>query len=233
MSIQLGTTFQDDERRQDAVRNRLWRARESLGLTQQEFAAQISITRDRVASYEDGRALLRCDIALRACRHFFISEFWLAFGAVSEEELKATQRVEFSDLRARLTMALAIEPIALSIRPGASFIEAFDSYLRQAYIRLAVEMKGFPRIKPLGTDAPEYYSNALHCAVEFWRAGLSPEQWQSFFYLLVVGGQSMHRQVQTDPTMVLKSTSIIAGDFAPLPFPSAEGTKKRDGGKGV
>jgi transcriptional regulator with XRE-family HTH domain len=196
MAVTRVNTFDDYEREQAGIANRLGQAREFLGVTQTEFAAQISITRDRLASYEDGRAPLRCDIALRACRQFFISEFWLAYGSVTEQKLTAKETAIFSDLDAHLTMALAIEPIGLSFPPGVSFAQGFKPYLRQEYSKLAAEQNGFPRIKPLASDGPEYFTNALDCMIGFWKRGLSAAQWQTFFYDLVLGAQSLQRQIR-------------------------------------
>jgi DNA-binding XRE family transcriptional regulator len=187
----------DYERQLAGIANRLRQAREGLGTSQTEFAAQISISRDRLASYEDGRAVLRCDVALRVCRQFFISEFWLATGAANEQQSKAQRTVDFSDLDARLTMALAVESAALACPPGYSFADGFDPFLRQPYARLVAQQKGFPRIKPLPSDGPEYFRNAVDCMMAFWKRGLSPQQWETFFSSWVSSGQSLHAKIKT------------------------------------
>src|SRR5208337_1373313 len=110
---------------------------------------QISISRVRLASYEDGRAPLRCDIALRACRQSFISEFWLACGAVNEEAAKNVRLSDFSDIDARLTMALAVHPPDISRPPDGSFLEDFASYWYPVYLILARDHCGFPRVCPV------------------------------------------------------------------------------------
>jgi DNA-binding XRE family transcriptional regulator len=197
MAVHRAPTLLDRARQIEDIANRLGQAREGLGATQTEFAGQISISRDRLASYEDGRAVLRCDVALRVCRQFFVSEFWLATGAANEQQLKGQRRVAFSDLDARLTMALAVESAALACPPGSSFADGFDPFLRQPYARLAAEQNGFPRIKPLPSDGPEYFRNALDCMMDFWKRGLSPQQWEAFFSSLVSLGQSLHGEIKT------------------------------------
>lgn len=172
------------DKRRGEVAARLRQAREFLRLTQIDFASQVSISRERLASYEDGRAPLRMDIALRVCRQFFVSEFWLATGAVNEKSLKAKKLSGFDDLDARLAMALAVEPIALACPPGVSFADGFDQYLAQEYSSLARDSKGFPRITLLRSDSQEYFINALHCLVAFWKRGLPPENLLSFFVLM-------------------------------------------------
>jgi len=196
MGIHRDSTLLDREKQIADIASRLRQARERLGATQTEFAGQISISRDRLASYEDGRAMLHCDVALRVCRQFFISELWLATGAANEKQLAARRKVPFSDMDARLTMALAVEPAALACPPGYSFADGFDPFLRQAHARLASEQNGFPRIKPLPSDGPEYFKNALDCMMEFWRRGLSPSQWQPFFSLLVSEGQNLFEKTK-------------------------------------
>jgi DNA-binding XRE family transcriptional regulator len=196
MGIDRAPTLLDRERQIAEIANRLRQAREGLEATQTEFAGQISISRDRLASYEDGRAVLRCDVALRVCRQFFVSEFWLATGAANEEQSQAQRTVAFSDLDARLTMALAVEPAALACPPGYSFADGFDPFLRQSYARLAAEQHGFPRIKPLPSDGKEYFKNALDCMMEFWRRGLSPQQWEPFFSSWVSQGQNLFEKTK-------------------------------------
>ena len=93
--ITRAKTFEDFEQQQVEIADRFKQAREALGVTQGDFASQLSITRERLASYEDCRVPLRCDIALRACRHFFISEFWLATGSADEQSLSKKERIEF------------------------------------------------------------------------------------------------------------------------------------------
>src|ERR1041384_7946820 len=96
-------------KREQEICTRLRTARNAVGLTQEEFAAQIGITRQRLASYEEMRAPLRFDIALRLCRVFIISELWLAKGE--------------GDMRAM--MDLTTVPVATAAPVDARFSEAF------------------------------------------------------------------------------------------------------------
>src|SRR4051794_16855259 len=70
----------DLPKRESEICSRLRAARESLSVSQEEFARQVGITRQRLASYEEMRAPLRADLALRICRQFILSEHWLATG---------------------------------------------------------------------------------------------------------------------------------------------------------
>ena len=198
-----------DQSASKEMASRIIEAREALGITQTEFARQVSISRDRLASYEDGRSILRCDVALRLCRQFFISEFWLACGSVTESELADKKKASFAKrLTARSTMALAVDESSLACPPGCSFGDGFDEYLRQVYWKLNRAQHGFPRIAPLPSDGPEYFTNALNCAVEFWRLGLSTDQWRTFFAHIIVQGHSTHRQILSGKLPVLEARDL-------------------------
>jgi DNA-binding XRE family transcriptional regulator len=184
----------DFARQEAEIANRLGEARDFLGVTQAEFARQISVTRDRLASIEDGRTVLRADVALRICRQFFINEFWLALGSVNEAKFKAGERAAFAEVDARLTMSLAIEHIAFGIVPGDSYAMSFSPHLRQEYSRLLTAHSGLPRIIPLVSDGPDYYKNALNCLMAFWNRGLNPAQWRSFFSTLFITGATIHAE---------------------------------------
>lgn len=191
-------TSQAGKRRQEQISFRLNEAREALGLTQSEFSGQIGITRDRLASYEDGRTPLRCDVALKACRHFFISEFWLAYGAVNENQLKAGRLARFDDLDARLTMALAIEPIAFSCPFGATFFQWFDPHLRGEYARLLSVQNGFPRVGGLASDGSDYANNAMLCMMAFWRRNIDRANFPAFVASVIESGQKLNLEIKAE-----------------------------------
>lgn len=65
---------------ESAVCRRLKCARVVSGLIQADLAERVGITRVRLASYEQKRAPLRADIALRVCSELGINEEWLATG---------------------------------------------------------------------------------------------------------------------------------------------------------
>jgi transcriptional regulator with XRE-family HTH domain len=62
------------------VLKRIREARDFLGLSQPAFAEQIEISRERLANYETARTPLPCDLAMRICNQFILSERWLATG---------------------------------------------------------------------------------------------------------------------------------------------------------
>lgn len=59
---------------------RLASIRTKLGFTQADFCWQVGIQRAVYSNYESFRTPLPCDIALRFCHQFLISEKWLATG---------------------------------------------------------------------------------------------------------------------------------------------------------
>jgi transcriptional regulator with XRE-family HTH domain len=182
----------DQDAQNEEIAVRLCRVREALKLSQTQFAYQLLITRERLATYEDGRTPLRGDVGIRLCRQFFVSEFWLATGSVDEKSQQAGIKANFTQLEARLTMALAAERVALTVSPGGYFGYSFNRFLRFSYLELAEKQGNFPRIVFLPNDGPEYLQNALACAVEFWKAGLSDDQWQVFFLGLIGFANNFH-----------------------------------------
>lgn len=109
---------------------RLRRGREARRLSQAEFAKQIGITRERLASYEDGRAPLRTDIALRVCRQFILSEKWLATGKGPMNSL----------------MDLGAEPLPQSLPLDAPFSESYEYFLGKRYDKIKASQKHGVRI---------------------------------------------------------------------------------------
>ena len=93
-------------------------------------------------------------------------------------------------------MSLAIEPIGLSLTPGTSFAEGFEPHLRSEYSKLAALHGGFPRVIPLPNDHPAYIKNALECLMQFWKRGLSSDEWRRFVADLAISGEVMNWQLR-------------------------------------
>lgn len=121
-----------------------------MGLSQQLFADQVGIKRQRLASYEEGRVALRYDLGLRICHHFLLSEKWLATGQGP----------------ARLVMDLARENIANRIPADASFYSAYVSFLAGRYEQLAKEMHGVARIAVNADDNLFFVRNLFFKTIE-------------------------------------------------------------------
>lgn len=65
-----------------SIARRLAFARRVLRLSQREIAEKIGVSRERLASYEYGRAPLKFDVGIRFCKAYNINEGWLASGAL-------------------------------------------------------------------------------------------------------------------------------------------------------
>jgi transcriptional regulator with XRE-family HTH domain len=94
-----------------------------LRLTQEEFAGQLGVKRSLLASYEEARAPLRWEFALRACQQFQINEEWLATGAYW-----GMPRA-FENGFQRLTVFVSSDSVFRKVPPRALWSEVFDDYL--------------------------------------------------------------------------------------------------------
>lgn len=113
--------------REAAVCKRLKEVRTTLRLAQSEFADQVGVSRVRLASYEEERAPLRFDLALKICRQFCISEKWLATGEGS----------------ARECYDLASDPAAHLPTIDTPYGQAYDSHLSAIYDNIQAKSGGF------------------------------------------------------------------------------------------
>ena len=163
---------------------RLKEAREFLRFTQKEFAEQIGITRQRLASYEEGRARLRWEIALRACRQFFISEFWLATGILNPTGAERHGGIR-DDGDTRMSMSLFTRPLVQRLRPGMLFSECFDKYLRTEYVELWNDSVLYPRVAFFAGDDVRILKNALTFYIDHLANALPPEYLEVFFMSLI------------------------------------------------
>jgi transcriptional regulator with XRE-family HTH domain len=161
--------------REVQICRRLREVRELLRLTQKEFAAEVGIKPERLASYEQGRAPLRFDLALRICRQFIISEKWLATGKGDR----------------RLGMDLTGEGAALHVPADASFGKAYDDYLVHPYEAIYQQQGDKLRINLKPADRETYYRNLLLMLLDKWRSRLTSEEMAILFTGLVGTGAAI------------------------------------------
>jgi transcriptional regulator with XRE-family HTH domain len=147
-------------KREHEIGLRLKQIRTHLRLSQDEFAAQIGITRQRLASYEDARTPLRADIGLRLCRQFIISEEWLATG-------KGLMRQ---------CLDLASEPLSYRIDADAPYSQVYDEFLSSRYAALKKEWGENIRIKTEEGGNFEFIENLLRYHFDQWINELPKQQ---------------------------------------------------------
>jgi transcriptional regulator with XRE-family HTH domain len=158
--------------RERQVCERLKEAREHLRFTQAEFASEAGIKRQRLASYEEGRAPLRFDLALRICRQFIISEKWLATGEGG----------------ARLLMDLTGENATFRIPADMAFGAAYDKFLSTRYDAICREQGEIVRILPKTDDSPAFWKNLFTMLLDQWYMTLAPKDVSQLLFNLLTGG---------------------------------------------
>jgi len=158
--------------REIAIGKRLRVIREHLNLSQTQAAAQLGITRERLASYEDGRAPVRFDFALKFCRQFIVSEQWLALGESRiiarwmKRLSKPKRSFDWHDCDKRMCMSLLLEPTFHDPKPGSLYSEAYDAFFDTVYEKLA--HCEFPRVAYLREGEACMLRNWFHALMDFW-----------------------------------------------------------------
>ncbi|TAL06145.1 MAG: XRE family transcriptional regulator [Verrucomicrobia bacterium] len=144
------------------IARRVREVREKLRLTREEFASQLAIKTDRIASYEDARVAIRFDIALRLCRQFLVSEKWLATG----RENAGNDELIFLHKGTRNCMSLELEPETRAIPPDTLFSAAYDSILGKLFEKIAAGHPFYPRVFVTLADKDSLVTNALTAITE-------------------------------------------------------------------
>ena len=150
-----------NDKRQDQICRRLKELREDvLEVSLSAFAREIGITKERLASYEQCRAPLRADLALRMCRRWIISEEYLATGKFTAYEEAARKRgissvpPPLAEVAKRQCVDLWSEPEWKVAPPGALFSEVYDQHLATKYRALVAKHFYGGRIA-FSDDVPE------------------------------------------------------------------------------
>lgn len=156
------------------MKDRIKKLRKALGLTQQEFADRIGISRGNIATYETREGNPGSSVVNLICREFNVSETWLRTGEGEmyvqrsrDDELSAfvdeLMKEQPQDFRRRLVTALsrlkpeqwdALESIALSLMekptpPTKLYIAARDGS------RMEVEVDGEITLPDEDAEIPE------------------------------------------------------------------------------
>jgi len=175
MKIKKRTARRAIPKREAEVCTRLRSVRELLRLSQVEFAEDVGINRQRLASYEECRAPLRYDIGLRICRHYIVSEKWLATGS--------------GDVR--LMMDLTSEGVTHQIPADYSFGKAFDEFLAPRYEALFKETEGQLRYTIREGDDMRFVENLFMMLVPRWCGMMEKHEWPKFLLQLIEVGVAM------------------------------------------
>ena len=164
---------------------RLRDARENVAqLSQAEAARQLGIKRERLLIYEYQRAPVRCDLALRFCRQFIISEEWLATGSVGMMEAAGLEKGLIKTgadtslllpIFRRQCLDLGSEEQARDVPMDALFSSAFDQFLSPIYRRLVAIHYMLPRVVFRDSDGAALVKNCFSAIMETWLKLLSNE----------------------------------------------------------
>jgi transcriptional regulator with XRE-family HTH domain len=211
--------------RERQICERLREMREELGHTQNEFATQVGINRQRLASYEEKRAPLRYDLALRFCRQFIISEEWLATGKCEACHAEARRRGAEEkgdwvgidkDIFRKQCVDLLSDPVSLHIKPGTLFSEAFGTILSGRYAELLTEFYHTPRVCVTEADNSKLLINFLKAIHERHFKLLENEALGHGFRQSEVRRLYTARIYECSYLIFLKVFGLIAGKELPL-----------------
>ena len=155
--------------RESQIAARMRQIREKLRLTQAEFADQLGITRQRLASYEEGRVAIRYDLALRLCRQFIVSEKWLATGS--------------GDMRQ--VMSLLFDEAVRRIPLDCPFSKAYDEFLGPRFETLLLDFGRNARVTTLKDDDFGFLENLFSERMDYWLGGIKPYEIPTFYYSLI------------------------------------------------
>jgi transcriptional regulator with XRE-family HTH domain len=196
--------------------------RQHLRLTQTEFAEQIGISRERIASYEDARAPVTLKLALAICRQFLVGEKWLAKGFTF-----GRAAVPFRTFNARLYLDLMSDFDLSKELAGLPFASAFDRHLSSKYEALVEQDITVPRFQLTEDDDLTTFRNYLHSLADLWCDRIRPGRQRRFFASLVrsslVAGLNLSAQLsdglspfekvlvamEQDPWLEIKSTFLL------------------------
>ena len=209
--------------REAEICRRLKEAREHIGLSQERFAAEAGIPKSSLGNYELCRTPLRCELAVRICRQFILSEEWLAtgsFDAVHQAwpQLKlntAIGRQSLGDVFMRQCMDLASEPICRHIPHGALFSFAYDEFLAPVYAALIRKFKLVPRIVLTDFDSEQITLNLIDVYSKRW--------------FKMLGNEAARLKREAGPVQrqflrcLLKTNSVIFKGFMGQPRPEIRG----------
>lgn len=142
------------------------------------------MSRERLASYERKVVRLPCEIGLRICRTWIISEEWLATGKLDgfHESFRARYRLvpgfkvdSLDAIAVRQCVDLLHERVSREVPTNMSLAEAFPQYLAESYNVLVLNHFFLPRVVVENNDRPELLAHYASTLVDRWLKLLSNE----------------------------------------------------------
>jgi transcriptional regulator with XRE-family HTH domain len=154
------------------VLKRLREAREKLGLSQYEFAAEMGISRAQVANYDYLRAPLPLALGLRICHHFVLGERWLATGKGPFRQL-----LDLSTLPSKF-LSNADDPLINSSR--LTFAAGYKRHYSDYADKASLEMERSGQLFRVNMGAlmdldRSFVRNYLHALIEQWMSKIDEE----------------------------------------------------------
>lgn len=155
--------------REKEIGFRLRKIREHLGITKEEAARRVGLTRERWNNYEIGRTVLKFEVGLQVCRNLIVNEEWLATGSFTLLRKEALVKgirpaAKLSDLDEfffRQCLDLQIEPECAGIPTGTPYCVAFNKFLSPLYTKLIKKFFHHVRIKTRDSDSDEFLLEIL------------------------------------------------------------------------
>lgn len=182
---------------------RLRYIRDRLSLSQSEVANQLRISRERLASYEDGRVSVKAGFALRFCRQFIVSEAWLALG---EDEMfrrlsKTGHDSVFKDLPGwyqcmrRMCKNLLCKKECKLMDDNFLFSEAWDKCLEKVYNSTGFRCQ-FTDVQILPSDNEDMIQNYFSALMEMWKSKLDKTGTARLLYTISELAEDTFRTIQ-------------------------------------
>ena len=152
------------------IGERIKKVRKALNLTQQEFADQLNIKRNTVATYEVGKSNPSDAAVILICKTFNVSETWLRTG---EGEM-FVQRSEADEISAAVERLLSGESADLKRRMIIALSSLSDEHWTLLDQKLR-EIVGLRNSTPTAEEAEAFGEEAKRLAMQQFSSEKKPE----------------------------------------------------------
>lgn len=152
------------------MKDRIKKIRKALGLTQQEFADRLGISRGNIATYETRDGNPGSSVITLICREFNVSETWLRTG---EGEM-FVQRSEADEISAAVERLLSGESADLKRRMIIALSSLSDEHWALLDQKLR-EIVGLRNSTPTAEDAEAFGEEVKRLAMQQFSSEKKPE----------------------------------------------------------